>query len=755
MSRWGTTATAVVAVAIVLLFLQSSSATAFPVRHERDFALRAPGDGPMAAGDLNRDGRVDLVVADTAAHALYVFLQGPREFGPQPNVTIPLPGEPRALALADMNGDGFVDIAVLGPDIVWVVAGHRDGTASLAYSIPAPGGIAFAVGEMSGDASWDLVLVTRDGIDVRFLRPWATEYPGAPDRNLSAPGGRAVAVADVDGDGRADIIIARPYEVSVYLQSAPGVLRKPMPAETTVAGARMWLEVHDVNGDGRADLAVLGSDADGANGTVQVILQDRLGSFAAGAAVAGPFAGPLALGDLTGDGQTDLILGQRNGHAVVLAQSAGGTFSTGALTLSFDSAGPPRGIRVGRFHADSWGDVAIRVPEWIYIFIQEDQPPQLARPIPSIYAVNEGALAAPLFDLRMFYADDHGALTFRVVYEERPADVSATVDAATFILRITARPGWHGRAAFAVSAWDGVVGHEPVVSNTFAVTVNAPPSFASVPWGEVRAGETFEYQPVVLDSYPADDVHTFRLIEGPRGMEVDPATGLVRWTPTAEASGPVSVSLRVADAFGGEARQAFTIVVFASSAPALPAHVLAASGAAALLAGLGAGALASENLKYLLVNAFLPLYTKIKREQVLDHFVRGQIYGYVLANPGEHYNAIKQALGLTNGSLAHHLKTLEREEFLKSRRFGLYRRFYPIHMRIPDDGYLTLNTIQRTIAELVKANPGITQKDIAGRLNLTPPTVNYHIGILQEHRVVHIVREGRATHCFVLQGAMP
>ena len=748
-------AAAVVAAAIAFLVLQPMPGSAFPLSRDRDYALGAPGDGPMAAADLNRDGRPDLIVADSANFAIHVFLQGPYGFGPRPSVSTRLPGVPRALVVADMNGDGIADIVVLGPDVAWILRGRSDGSMLAPASVPAPGAVALAVGELSGDVDWDLVLLTRDGLDVRFNRPWTLAYPADADRNLSAPGGRALVTADLNGDGRTDIVLARPYEVSVYLQGAPGVLLKPVSRETAVAGAEMWLEVHDVNGDGQTDLVVLGADADRANGTAQVLLQGPASSFSPARPLPGPFAGPLAVGDVNGDGQTDLVIGEAGGRAAILPQSANGSFTAGMIEIEVGNGLSTRAIRIGPFHVYAWGDIAIRVLGWVYIFVQEDNPPRLTLPIPSTLAFNENETGARLVDLRAYYADDHGALAFHIVYQERPADMVAVIDSDGYHLTFTARSAWHGQARFAVSAWDGVIAHAPVVSNTFAVTVNAPPAFVSpAPEDEVYEGATFQYQPEVRDPYPSGDTHVFALVEGPSGMSVDPATGLVKWTPSAADAGTVRVALRVRDAFGGAAVQAFALVVLGGPA-ALPTHLFAAAGLSALLAGLGAGALLSENLKYALVSLFVPLYTKIKREQVLDHFVRGQIYGYVLANPGEHYNAIKQALGLTNGSLAHHLKTLEREQFIKSRRFGLYRRFYPIHMRIPDEGYLTLNTIQRTIALLVRESPGITQKEIAARLNLTPPTVNYHVAILQDNHVIHMVREGRATHCFVLQEAIP
>ena len=175
-----------------------------------------------------------------------------------------------------------------------------------------------------------------------------------------------------------------------------------------------------------------------------------------------------------------------------------------------------------------------------------------------------------------------------------------------------------------------------------------------------------------------------------------------------------------------------------------------ATAAVAALAALGAGAAVNENIRWSLLLSFLPLYSKIRREQVLDHFVRGQIYGYILSSPGEHYNGIKQALNLTNGSLAHHLKTLEREEFIRSRRFGLYRRFYPRNYHIPESDTFFLNPIQRRLLGLVQATPGISQKELSVLLGLTPPTVNYHVGLLAEHGHVRVVRNGRRTGIYAV-----
>jgi len=187
----------------------------------------------------------------------------------------------------------------------------------------------------------------------------------------------------------------------------------------------------------------------------------------------------------------------------------------------------------------------------------------------------------------------------------------------------------------------------------------------------------------------------------------------------------------------------------ASTAPL----VIAAAGGTTLLLLLGAFGGGTEYGKYWLVSLlFVPLYTKIKKDDVLDHFVRGQVYGYIKANPGEHYNSIKKALSLKNGTLVYHLKTLEREEFIKSIIDGRFKRFYPREMKVPepsDELVLRMNHIQHEILKIIRENPGISQKEIAGRIGLSTPTVHYHINIMMSGRVINVKRVGRETQCFV------
>jgi DNA-binding MarR family transcriptional regulator len=163
--------------------------------------------------------------------------------------------------------------------------------------------------------------------------------------------------------------------------------------------------------------------------------------------------------------------------------------------------------------------------------------------------------------------------------------------------------------------------------------------------------------------------------------------------------------------------------------------------------GMGGFIASTEYGKYALFKLILPFYTRVKKEDVLKHGLREEVYQYVEKHPGEHFRAILTKMGLTNGTLIHHLQTLERQEMIKSERDGPFKRFYPTGRQFTED-VLEINGIQKKILDAVTTTPGVTQKDLALRLHTSPPTINYHIKALRGVRLINIERDGKNTRCF-------
>lgn len=163
---------------------------------------------------------------------------------------------------------------------------------------------------------------------------------------------------------------------------------------------------------------------------------------------------------------------------------------------------------------------------------------------------------------------DEDRLTFRYVWyvDETPVDgvEGDTLPVGTFARGNTVR--------VEVVANDGELDSEPRASDPLPVG-NAIPVIASNP-PPVDSNGSFHYPVVVEDD---DRMFRYRLLQSPKGMEIDPLKGIVDWTPTLDQVGKHRVELEVDDLSGGIATQLFELEVTAEET-AVPAAVPEATG---------------------------------------------------------------------------------------------------------------------------------------------------------------------------------
>ena len=211
-----------------------------------------------------------------------------------------------------------------------------------------------------------------------------------------------------------------------------------------------------------------------------------------------------------------------------------------------------------------------------------------------------------------------------------------------------------------------------------------------------------------------------------------------------------------ADLSNNEASVAYATPGAAPAPPSAPFSgaqaVPVAAASFSLLALLGV-ALTEVGKSTFLSLLFLPLYVKLKPGEVLDQYLRGQIHGYIIANPGEHYNAIKEQLGVTNGALAYHLRVLEKSGYIRAARDGMYKRFYPVGVKIPKRR--RLSTFQEAIVKAVRDQPALSQKDLAELLGVSNQVINYHVKQLEGAHIIRLERDGRASRIFLGPEAPP
>ena len=144
---------------------------------------------------------------------------------------------------------------------------------------------------------------------------------------------------------------------------------------------------------------------------------------------------------------------------------------------------------------------------------------------------------------------------------------------------------------------------------------------------------------------------------------------------------------------------------------------------------------------------FAWLYSKLRRDDVLDNFTRGEIYAYVRLNPGDTYADIKRNLGLSTGPLTYHLAVLEREELIRSVLRGSRKLFYPRDVQIPENGG-GLHALQTRILTALREDPGIAVNELAAALGVSRQVALYHVRKLVRADLARLERRVRGLRAF-------
>ena len=292
----------------------------------------ATGNSPsfVTLGDVNSDGKLDIVSANRASNTTSVLLgNGNGTF--QNQATFATGTQPRTVTLGDVNGDGNLDIitANISSSFVSVLLGNGNG-AFQAQSTFAVGGSFKArfveLGDVNSDGKLDIVTSngTSNSASVLLGNGDGTFQTSA----TFATGTNALSMTlgDVNGDGKLDIITGNNVsnDVSVLLGNGNGTFQTQSTFATGTAPGSVTLG--DVNGDGRLDIITANQTSNDAS----VLLGNGNGTFQLKSDFAtGTQSNSVTLGDVNGDGKLDILVANIiSANASVLLGNGNGTFQT-------------------------------------------------------------------------------------------------------------------------------------------------------------------------------------------------------------------------------------------------------------------------------------------------------------------------------------------------------------------------------------------------------------------------------------------
>jgi predicted transcriptional regulator len=125
------------------------------------------------------------------------------------------------------------------------------------------------------------------------------------------------------------------------------------------------------------------------------------------------------------------------------------------------------------------------------------------------------------------------------------------------------------------------------------------------------------------------------------------------------------------------------------------------------------------------------MYARLSRAGALDHFVRGQVYAFVVARPGVTFSEIRDTFSLHNGSATHHLRVLTKLGFLKALTDGPRKRFFPAEAQGRGFGR-KLTGLQYRLIETVEGRGKITAREAARTLGISRQRARYNLRRLSE-----------------------
>ena len=325
------------------LYLNNGSGTFFDWTASRMPAVN-DATSSVALGDVDGDGDLDLVVGNGGQNRLYRN-NGTGTFSDATPSRMPVDNDSTvSVALGDIDGDSDLDIVIGNAggrgqqDRLYVNNGTGIFSDSTANRMPVVNDstLSVALGDVDRDGDLDIVVGHFDGSFGQqnrlylnngagsFTDATASHMPAVDDSTFS------VALGDVDRDGDLDIVIGDSYQQNrLYLNNSRGAFSDATASRMPVV--QDWtnsIALGDVDRDGDLDMVVANYQRKN-----RLYLNSGAGIFSDATASRMPvdvdFTTSVSLGDVDGDGDLDMVIGNSilNGQNRLYRNDGKGTFS--------------------------------------------------------------------------------------------------------------------------------------------------------------------------------------------------------------------------------------------------------------------------------------------------------------------------------------------------------------------------------------------------------------------------------------------
>ena len=323
----------------IRLELGSGDGTFNFVSNMTSSALSPFGDDSMAYGDFNGDGNVDLAYAagwgtrnDSVFGMAVNFGDGKGTF--VPGWQYRESGEAGSIGVVvagDLNRDGSLDLVAQGPPALAIFLGNGDGSFAESVTYPNDLGGETLLADFNGDGILDLLIQQQRAST--FVNPITIAF-GNGDGTFKTPVtiatpsagcgfGPNVLVTDFNGDGNLDIAFCTATSIGVQIGNGDGTFQKPTYYDVSSPDYGFTFAVGDFNSDGHTDLLVSAFD----QGFLEILLGNGDGTFQPRSQVKLP--GPprqsgeegIGTGDFNSDGLLDFVFQlDATGYGVYLQQ---------------------------------------------------------------------------------------------------------------------------------------------------------------------------------------------------------------------------------------------------------------------------------------------------------------------------------------------------------------------------------------------------------------------------------------------------